>query len=239
MLQSETYRNGNTLPCFPRLLAGVFLYPSLRVLGCIREIRVAYNLRVRAPMRSILVVRDSPDTAPLTAALHRLGHTIAGEVAEASVLSQSVAQLKPDVIVVSTETPGDRLFESLSSVAQSCPTTVVMFARDPSTTLIRKAVECGVSAYVVDGWAPERVTPIIEAAAARFEAYSAVKRELAQTRNKLSERKVIEKAKGIVMQQRGLTEDQAYSSLRKMAMDQSLPLAEIARRVITVAELLS
>jgi response regulator NasT len=114
-----------------------------------------------------------------------------------------------------------------------------MFATDPSTTLIRRAVECGVSAYVVDGWAPERLTPIIEAAAARFEAYSAVKQELDHTRNKLSERKVIEKAKGIVMQQRGLTEDQAYSSLRKMAMDQNLPLAEIARRVITVSQLLA
>ena len=92
---------------------------------------------------------------------------------------------------------------------------------------------------MVDGWSPERVTAIIEAAIARFEAYSAVKKELAQTRAKLSERKIVEKAKGIVMQQRGLTEEQAYSSLRKMAMDQSLPLAEVARRVIAVSQLLA
>lgn len=190
-------------------------------------------------MRSILVLRDSPETALLTATLNRLGHPVVGEVAEACALTQSVEQLKPDVIVVATATPGDALFESLNAIAQSRPTTVVMFAKDPRTSSIRRSVECGVSAYVVDGWAPERVTAIIEAAAARFEAYTAVKRELAQTRNKLFERKVIEKAKGIVMQQRGLTEDQAYSSLRKMAMDQSLPLAEVARRVITVAELLS
>jgi len=205
----------------------------------LQVVRVAYNLQGRAPMRRILVLRDSPDKALLTAALDRLGHSILGEVTDTCTLSRSVEQFETDVIVVSTMTPGDALFECLNAVAQSRPTTVVMFSKDPRTTSIRKSVECGVSAYVVDGWAPERVTSIIEAAVARFEAYSAMKQELARTRNKLSERKVIEKAKGIVMHQRGLTEDQAYSSLRRMAMDQSLPLAEVARRVITVAELLS
>jgi response regulator NasT len=114
-----------------------------------------------------------------------------------------------------------------------------MFAKDPRAQLIRKSVECGVSAYVVDGWSPERITPIIEAAIARFDAYAAVKKELAHTRTQLAERKLIDKAKGIVMQQRGLTEEQAYSALRKMAMDQSVPLAEVARRIISVAQLLS
>jgi response regulator NasT len=100
-------------------------------------------------------------------------------------------------------------------------------------------MHAGVAAYVVDGWAAERVTPIIEAACARFEAYEAVKKQLAATQNKLSERKVIEKAKGIVMQQRALTEDQAYAALRKLAMDQNLALAEVARRVLAVAHLLA
>ena len=190
-------------------------------------------------MRSILVLRDSPETALLTATLNRLGHPVVGEVAEACALTQSVEQLKPDVIVVATATPGDALFESLNAIAQSRPTTVVMFAKDPRTSSIRRSVECGVSAYVVDGWAPERVTAIIEAAAARFEAYTAVKRELAQTRNKLSERKVIEKAKGILMKSRNLSEDEAYRALRKQAMESNARLAEVSRQLIAVAGLIS
>lgn len=190
-------------------------------------------------MGSILLVTDATDPSVIAGALRGLGHRVVGEVADSTFLKETVEELDPDVIVVSAETPAPALFESLQSVAQSCPKPVVMFANDPRSETIRKSVACGVSAYVVDGWSPERVTVIIEAATARFEAYSAVMKELAQTRTKLSERKIVEKAKGIVMQQRGLTEEQAYSSLRKMAMDQSLPLAEVARRVISVSQLLS
>jgi two-component system, response regulator / RNA-binding antiterminator len=190
-------------------------------------------------MRSILVVTDAADASVLSGTLQRLGHHIVGEVAQCGALKECVEKLRPDVIVVSTDEPGAKLFENLDCIAQSCPKPVVMFAKDPRSETIRKSVACGVSAYVVDGWSHERVTAIIEAAIARFEAYSAVKKELAQTRAKLSERKIVEKAKGIVMQQRGLTEEQAYSSLRKMAMDQSLPLAEVARRVIAVSQLLA
>jgi response regulator NasT len=154
-------------------------------------------------------------------------------------LHPEVVRLAPDLIIACTQSPSAALIESLHAVSAECPRPVILFANDPRRETIRKAVDAGVAAYVVDGWAPERITPIIEAACARFEAHEAVKQELAATRNKLSERKLIEKAKGIVMQQRGLTEDQAYSALRKMAMDQNLALAEVARRVISIATLLA
>ncbi|MGZ8211835.1 MAG: ANTAR domain-containing response regulator [Burkholderiales bacterium] len=190
-------------------------------------------------MRNALLVKDGGDAPLLRESLERMGHRVIGEISGPATLKASVEKLDPDVIVVATHTPANALFHALTSIAELRPKPVVMFAKDPHAQLIRKSVECGVSAYVVDGWSPERITPIIEAAIARFEAYAAVKKELAHTRNQLSERKLIDKAKGIVMQQRGLTEEQAYSALRKMAMDQSVPLAEVARRIISVAQLLS
>jgi response regulator NasT len=114
-----------------------------------------------------------------------------------------------------------------------------MFARDTRREIIRMTVDAGVSAYVVDGWAAARVGAIIEAACARFDAHESLKQELRASRHKLAERKLVEKAKGLVMQQRGVSEGEAYSSLRKMAMDQNLTLAEVARRVIAVAHLLA
>jgi two-component system, response regulator / RNA-binding antiterminator len=190
-------------------------------------------------MRSILLVTDGADAPVLAGTFRRLGYDIVGHIAEPSALQRSAEQLAPDVIVVSVDAPDAALFDSLERVTQSCPKPIVVFAKDPRAETIRRSVACGVSAYVVEGWSPERVTAIIEAATARFEAYAAMKKELAQTRTKLSERKIVENAKGIVMKQRGLTEEQAYSSLRKMAMDQSLPLAEVARRVIAVSQLLA
>lgn len=190
-------------------------------------------------MRSILLVTDADDASVLAGTFRRAGYDVIGHIGESTPVEKSVKQLGPDVLVVSAHAPGATLFESLERLAQSCPKPVVMFANDPSAETIRRSVACGVSAYVVDGWSPQRLSAIIEAAVARFEAYSAMRKELAQMRTKLSERKIVEKAKGIVMQQRGLTEEQAYSSLRRMAMDQSLPLAEVARRVISVSQLLS
>jgi response regulator NasT len=99
-------------------------------------------------------------------------------------------------------------------------------------------VRSGVSAYVVDGLAPERITPILETAVARFEAFQAMKSELDSVKTQLSERKIVEKAKGILMKSAKLTEDAAYRALRKQAMDRNLQIVEVARQVIAVSELL-
>ena len=168
-----------------------------------------------------------------------LCYRIAGELEAPSRLHAEVVRLAPDLIVACSLSPSAELLEALHEVADSAPRPVVVFAADGGRDAIRKAVDAGVCAYVVEGWAPERVTPIIEAACARFDAHQAIKRELTSTRNKLSERKIIEKAKGIVMQQRGLSENDAYAALRSMAMRENLALAEVARRVIAVASLLA
>ncbi len=190
-------------------------------------------------MQTVVLLQDAPHAAAIRAALCELGYHVLAELDRPATLHHEVERLAPDLIIVATETPGAETLASLASIASSCPRPVVMFAREGGRELIRKAVECGVAAYVIDGWARERLVPIIEAAVARFDAHQAIKRDLASTRAKLSERKVIEKAKGIVMEQRRLSENEAYGALRKMAMDQNLALAELARRVVAVAHLLN
>jgi two-component system, response regulator / RNA-binding antiterminator len=191
-------------------------------------------------MQSILLlVDDASRAASLRKILESLRYRIVDELRDPAALSEAAARHQPDLIVLRTDSPTQPMFDALRSLSEATPRPVVVFANDPSRNVIRSAVDAGAAAYVVDGWSAERVTPIIDAACARFEAYEAVRKQLAATQNKLSERKVIEKAKGIVMHQRGLTEDHAYAALRKMAMDQNLELAEVARRVIAVAQLLA
>ena len=187
----------------------------------------------------VLLTRDAPHAASLKAALETHRYDILSEVGDAASLHTEVVRLAPDLVIVCTHTPDRQMLASLETISDTCPRPVIMFANDPSRDAIRRAVEAGVAAYVVDGWAPERIKPIIDAAWARFDAYTSIKKELASTRAKLAERKIIERAKGIVMEQRKLTEDDAYGALRKMAMDQNLALAEVARRVIAVAQLLA
>jgi two-component system, response regulator / RNA-binding antiterminator len=190
-------------------------------------------------MQSVLLLNRGVSHGSLVRKmLSSLGYTLCDELRSASALDSDVDRLEPDVLIVCTDSFQEDLFDSLRRVAESRPLPVVVFTNDSSRESIRKAVDVGVAAYVVDGWAAERLTPIIDAACARFEALQSVKRELAATQHKLAERKLIEKAKGIVMKQRGLTEDEAYGALRKMAMNQNLPLAEVARRVIAVSQLL-
>ena len=189
-------------------------------------------------MQKVLLLEEASDDVSLSNTLTGLGYDVVARLGDARALRTEVARLAPDVIIVKTQTPGDETLETLAEVSESFPRPIVMFAAEGDRDLIRKAVDCGADAYVVDGWATERLTAIIDAATARFDMYEATRKELASTRARLAERKLIEKAKGIVMDQRKVSEDQAYHALRKMAMDQNLPLAEVARRLIAVVALL-
>lgn len=191
-------------------------------------------------MATFLLLREpSADAASLCTALANTQYRLAGDITEPERLDTETVRVAPDVIIACTGSPSHAMLSALRALSERSPRPVVMFANDPRREVIRKTVDAGVAAYVVDGWAPERVAAIIEAACARFEAYESLKKELRTTQNKLAERKIVEKAKGLVMQQRGVSEDQAYSALRKMAMDQNLTLAEVARRVISIAHLLA
>lgn len=150
----------------------------------------------------------------------------------------AVSRFAPDVVLIDIDSPSRDTLESLRSVQANQPRPMVLFTQDDGVESIRQAVEAGVSAYVVDGLANRRVRPIVEVAMARFRQYRALEEELERTRSRLEERKVIERAKGIVMEQQGLSEAAAYQAMRALAMRKNKRLAEIAESVISAAELL-
>ena len=190
------------------------------------------------PLR-VLVVDESPERAELLReGLLRAGHEVTATLSSPLALLKTIEELKPDVIVIDMDSPSRDVLEHLVFVSQHTPRPVVMFSQDDAPETIRAATRAGVSAYVVDGLDRDRIKSIIEAAVARFEDFQALRTQLAEANLKLSERKLVEKAKGLLMKSRGLDEDAAYSALRKMAMDRKLKLGEVAQRIIDAADLL-
>ena len=170
--------------------------------------------------------------------LQRAGHEVVASLSSPLELLRAVERLRPDVIVIDTESPTRDVLEHLVIVTESSPRPIVMFASDSGGDAIRKAVRAGVSAYVVDGLDATRVNSIVEVACARFDELQRLKDELADANLKLSERKLVERAKGLLMQSRGISEDQAYHALRKLAMSKKQRLGDIAQQLIDATTLL-
>lgn len=191
-------------------------------------------------MLTVLLVDDTPGRASaLKEALGAMeGIAVACVLESPLALMRHVAEHRPDIVLIDTHSPSRDVLEQLAAVSSHAPRPVVMFTDDAHDEAIRAALRAGVSAYVVDGLAPGRLDPIMRVAIERFEAEQALRAELEDARARLEERKLIERAKGILMKQRGLDEEQAFAALRSLAMERSLRLAEIARQVIDVAKLL-
>ena len=145
-------------------------------------------------LRIMLVDESTERSLCLRLTLERLGYEVVAEVSNPRNLYDEVKRHAPDTIIVDTESPSRDTLEHLCMITESCPRPIVMFTQDAKRESIRQAVRAGVTAYVVDGLAAERIEPIIEAAIARFEAFQSVQTELAQTRTQLSERKLVERA---------------------------------------------
>lgn len=192
-----------------------------------------------AALKVMLVDDDPARVRTVQLALARAGCEVVAHRASAIDLHRSVSEIKPDVIIIDIDSPDRDTLENLCVISRDQPRPVVMFAHDGDSAKIREAVRAGVSAYVVDGLALERVMPIIAVAIARFEQFQALRRELLESEEKLAERKVIERAKGILMQGRNLSEDEAYRALRQQAMASNARLGDVARQVIALAGLLS
>jgi response regulator NasT len=153
-------------------------------------------------------------------------------------LARQIELIGPDVIVIDIETPNRDMLEHLFQLTRSVRKPIAMFVDRSDTASIEAAVEAGVSAYVVDGLKKERVKPILDMAVSRFKAYSRLQQELADAKGALEERKIIERAKGILMKSRKLSEDEAYALLRQAAMNEKKRLADIAQSVVTAAAIL-
>jgi two-component system, response regulator / RNA-binding antiterminator len=147
---------------------------------------------------------------------------------EAAILRES-----PDVIMIDTESPSRDTLEHVCLYCQICPRPVVMFTEDSDSEKLRQAVRAGVAAYVVAGLSSERVRPILEAAIARHEVQSELAQELSEVKATLQDKQLIDQAKRQLIRQ-GLSEEQAYNALRKLAMDSGTPLAEAARKVMRI-----
>ena len=153
-------------------------------------------------------------------------------------LTERLAQLRPDLVIVDAESEARDALEHVVMATREAPRPIVLFANDSDTSQVRHAVAAGVSAYIVAGLEPARIRPILDVALARFEHEQALRTELDQARTELKDRKTVERAKGLLMQRQGLSEPQAYARLRKAAMDKGLKLAEVAQRMLDVADLL-
>ena len=167
-------------------------------------------------------------------------------------LRERIAQLQPDMIIVDAESEARDALEHVVMATRDERRPIVMFTNDNDTSHVKDAVAAGVSAYIVAGLSSERIRPILDVAMARFEHEQALRTELANTRTELEEqnlqlvartaelrdRKVIDRAKGMLMQRQNLTEQAAFEKLRKTAMDKSLKLVDVAQRMLDVAELL-
>jgi len=191
-------------------------------------------------MLKILLVDDTPDRASaLKAALSAMeGVEVACTLESPLELLDRVAEHAPDIVLIDTQSPSRDVLEQLAAVSSSAPRPVVMFTEDGHDGAIRSALRVGVSAYIVDGIEAARLDPIMRVAMERFEADQALRAELVETKSRLAERKLVERAKGILMKHRGIDEETAYSALRSLAMERGLRVGEAARQVIDVAGLL-
>lgn len=188
----------------------------------------------------VLLVDDCPErAAPLATALTAAGHRVLATLASDADLNELVPALAPDLVIIDVDAPGRDMLEGMHDLHRRSPRPVVLFTRSGDRERIRAAMRAGVSAYVVGELAPERVLPVLDVAIARFEEFRRLECALEDARSALAERKLVERAKGILMQQRNLGEDEAWRAMRKMAMDRNIRILDLARAIIAAAELLA
>jgi two-component system, response regulator / RNA-binding antiterminator len=187
----------------------------------------------------IVIIDESPVRAAiLEDGLREAGYDRITLIAEMTQLARRIYTLDPDVILIDLENPSRDVLEQMFQVSRAVKRPVAMFVDQSDSAMIQASVDAGVSAYIVDGLKKERVRPILDMTISRFNAFAALERELGEAKSALAERKVIDRAKGILMRQKQLSEEQAYALLRSAAMNHGRKLAEVAQSVVTAAELL-
>lgn len=189
---------------------------------------------------SIIVVEKDPDRAlRIVDGLREAGDHDIKVITESTGLARHIAERKPDIVLIDVADPSRDVLEELALASGPLERPVAMFVDRSDEHLTRAAIEAGISAYVVDGLQRERIKPILDAAIARFHMFQKMRAELAATKAALEERKIIDRAKAILMKARGIDEEAAYALLRKTAMDQKRRVADIAQQLVMAAGLLT
>src|SRR5216684_2059919 len=184
----------------------------------------------------IVIVDENPIRAAiLKDGLREAGHVHVVHIDDTSHLLARVYAIDPDVILIDLENPSRDVLEQMFQVSRAVRRPVAMFVDQSDAASIQASVDAGVSAYIVDGLKKERIKPILDLCISRFNAFARLQDELDRTRTALEERKVIDRAKGILMKARNLSEENAYALLRRAAMNENKKIAEVAQSVVTAA----
>lgn len=188
-------------------------------------------------MKIVIVDESTIRAAILEEGLREAGFTQVVRIAEMNNLLARVYAVDPDVILIDLENPSRDVLEQMFQVSRAVRRPIAMFVDQSDTASIQASVDAGVSAYIVDGLKKERIKHILDMCISRFNAFSRLQTELDVAKSALEERKVIDRAKGILMKAKNLNEEAAYALLRKTAMNENKKIAEIAQSVLTAAEL--
>ncbi|MFS2216447.1 ANTAR domain-containing response regulator [Telluria sp. Tellsp104] len=207
--------------------------------------------KVQRTLRIVVVntaSSDAADEATLAAQARRntalriglleSGYDIVASLPADIFLPERIAQIQPDMIIIDSESDARDVLEHIVIATRDEPRPIVLFTDDQTSSSMDAAIEAGVTAYIVAGLQAERVKPVLDVAMKRFNREQKLLDELSDTRRQLADRKLIERAKGVLMARNRLTEDEAYQRLRSMAMNKKLKLAEVAQRILDVEDLL-
>ena len=187
----------------------------------------------------IVIVDESPIRAAiLEEGLREAGYTEVVHLSQMQSLLARIYALDPDIIVIDLENPSRDSLEQMFQMSRAVRRPIAMFVDQSDAASIQASVDAGVSAYIVDGLKKERIKPILDLCISRFNAFSKLQDELDRTKSALEDRKVIDRAKGILMKLKGMTEDEAYVLLRSTAMREKKKIGEIAQSILTASELL-
>lgn len=186
---------------------------------------------------SIMLVDDQPERATMVEeAMLAAGHNVLSIIPSATGLLFQIEQHQPDVILIDLDSPDRDMLDSLSIINAHNPMPVVMFSKEDDPEFIQQAVKSGVTAYQLDTISAEKVQPILDVAMAQFDAFQSLKNALDDTRSELADRKTIEKAKGLLMKVHGVPEEEAFKTLRSLAMETNQKLGVTAKNLITMLE---
>lgn len=188
--------------------------------------------------RVLIIDQNSDRSSILEQTLNDQGYEVICRLDSTEGLINRVEQMAPDIIIIELDSPDQAVLENMASLHSHIPRPVVMFAEEGDSETIEHAIKAGVSAYVVDGMSADRIQPIMSAAAARFRELQALRDELDDVKGELQDRKQLDQAKRLIMKHQNCSEDQAYSAMRKMAMDKGQSMATVAKNIISVLEVL-
>lgn len=187
----------------------------------------------------LILVADSLDSSqPLLRSASRAGYRILKLVGPNDGVSRYVESLRPDAMIIVSDEMDPRILREMQAVTEKRPTPMLVFTRDSAAESIDRSVRAGATAYVIDCNDPARLCSLLGVARARFKEQQRLRKELIMTKHALQERKVVERAKGIIMKSKSLSEDQAYTAMRKLAMNRNKRIGEIAEQIVSASEVL-